>query len=113
MVIHVEIVLALIGLVIVTGFVGNFLFEKLRIPDVLLLLGAGVLIGQWLGPDTQLLMREFAPYFGAIAIIMILFERVLSFLVVGTILVLVSFAYTRFSGNPTRASTPPGREPSP
>jgi len=72
--VSVEALLAVIGLVIVTGFVGGFLFEKLRIPDVLLLLGVGVLLGKWFGPETQALAAAFAPYFGAIAIIMILFE---------------------------------------
>lgn len=74
----VDTVLALIGLVIIIGFIGSFLFEKLRIPDVLLLLGCGVFIGHWLSYDTQQFVARFAPYFGAIAIIMILFEGGLS-----------------------------------
>lgn len=74
----VETVLALIGLIIIIGFFGAFLFEKFRIPDVLLLLGCGAVIGHWLSYDTQLFVARFAPYFGAIAIIMILFEGGLS-----------------------------------
>lgn len=70
----VETMLALIGLVIVTGFFASFLFDKAKVPDVLLLLLMGVGIGRWLGPDTNALIRGFAPYFGAIALIMILFE---------------------------------------
>jgi len=70
----VETLLALIGLVIVTGFFSGFLFEKARIPDVLLLLMMGVVISNWLGPETKDLIRSFAPYFGALALIMILFE---------------------------------------
>jgi len=72
--VSVELVLGLIGLVVVVGFFGNFLFEKLHIPDVLVLLGCGILIGRWLTPETQALVASFAPYFGAVAIIMILFE---------------------------------------
>ncbi len=74
----VDIFLNLIGLVIVTGFLSGFIFEKFRIPDVLILLGVGVIIGQWLGPEQQNLAQGVAPYFGALAIIMILFEGGLS-----------------------------------
>jgi len=73
-IVSVDTVLALIGLVIVTGFLSSFLFEKARIPDVLLLLGIGIVVGHWVGPQTQTLAATFAPYFGAIAIVMILFE---------------------------------------
>lgn len=74
----VDIFLILIGLVIITGFLSGYIFEKLRIPDVLILLGVGVVIGQWLGPQQQQMAQVVAPYFGSLAIIMILFEGGLS-----------------------------------
>lgn len=70
----VSLVFALIAIVIAIGFAGNILFDRTRIPDILILIGIGVL----LGPVTNVFpndgLHAVAPYFGALALVMILFE---------------------------------------
>lgn len=70
----VEIFFVLLAVIIFVGFAGNVLFERTRIPDVLILIAIGVL----LGPATNIFpnewLRDIAPYFGALALVMILFE---------------------------------------
>lgn len=71
---------ALLGGIIFVGFFGVLLFEKTRIPDVLLIIFLGVLIGpvyfgltgSELMPKQQL--SDIAPYFAALALIIILFD---------------------------------------
>lgn len=66
--------LILLGGIIGVGFIGNLFFEKTRIPSVLLLIA----IGMVLGPVTRIVppetVRPFMPFFGAIALTIILFE---------------------------------------
>ncbi|MCG3119101.1 MAG: hypothetical protein ALAOOOJD_01432 [bacterium] len=66
--------LILLGGIIGVGFIGNLFFEKTRIPSVLLL----ITIGIFLGPVTRIVppetVRPFMPFFGAIALTIILFE---------------------------------------
>jgi cell volume regulation protein A len=71
------------GIIVFIGFLGDYIFERTKIPDVLLLIGAGLLIGPLL---THLLGRPliyassletFAPYLGALALIIILFDGAL------------------------------------
>lgn len=65
---------AIIGGVIVLGVLGDFLFTKTKIPSPVMLMLAGIL----LGPATNILQSDIffgiAPYFGTIALILILFE---------------------------------------
>ncbi len=65
---------ALIGGIIVLGVLGDFLFAKTKIPSPVMLMLAGIL----LGPATNILQSDLffgiAPYFGTIALILILFE---------------------------------------
>lgn len=61
-------VLILLGGIIGLGFLGNLFFEKTRIPDVLLLIGAGLLLGpvfQVVPPEE---VRSFMPVFGTVAL---------------------------------------------
>lgn len=62
------------GLIILIGFLGSISFEKTKIPDVLLLLGIGIL----LGPVMKLIdpgkFTHFTEYFGAFALMIILFD---------------------------------------
>ena len=66
--------LILLGAIIGAGFVGNLFFERTRIPPVLLLIAVGIV----LGPVAQLVppaaVRPFMPFFGAVALTIILFE---------------------------------------
>lgn len=62
------------GLIILIGFLGSISFEKTKIPDVLMLLGIGIL----LGPVMKLIdpgdLTHFTEYFGAFALMIILFD---------------------------------------
>lgn len=66
--------LVLLGGIIGIGFLGNLFFEKTRIPSVLLLIAIGI----FLGPITRVVppeaVRPFMPFFGVIALTIILFE---------------------------------------
>lgn len=66
--------LLLLGGIIGVGFIGNLFFERTRIPSVLLLIAIGIV----LGPVTRIvppeIIRPFMPFFGAIALTIILFE---------------------------------------
>ncbi len=71
------------GIIVFVGFLGDYLFEKTKIPDVLLLIGAGLLIS----PLMEFLLgrpliypaslETFAPFLGALALIIILFDGAL------------------------------------
>jgi potassium/hydrogen antiporter len=62
------------GIILLLGLVGSFSFEKTRIPDVLILM----IIGMILGPVSGLIkfanLAYFAEYFGTFALMVILFE---------------------------------------
>lgn len=62
------------GVIIVLGFLGSFLFERTRIPDVLILMAVGVLLGPVSGIFSMGNMSHFAEYFGSFALMVILFE---------------------------------------
>ncbi len=70
----VSMLFALVGTVILLGFLGNLLFKLTKIPSVLLLIAIGVMLGPvtgWIQHDALL---DIAPYFGAAALLVILFE---------------------------------------
>ncbi|MEM3396308.1 MAG: cation:proton antiporter [Thermoplasmata archaeon] len=70
---------ALFGAIIVVGFLGAMLFQRLKIPDVLILIFLGMLIGpiallfgwQWFSIET---LKPYTPYFASVALLVILFE---------------------------------------
>jgi len=70
-----ELLIAL-GSVLLVGWLGGLLFARTKIPDVLLLMAFGVLLG-WLAArqdlDTRVL-NTITPYVGALALITILFD---------------------------------------
>ncbi|MCI0596679.1 MAG: cation:proton antiporter [candidate division Zixibacteria bacterium] len=70
----VELFFLILGTVILAGFFGGLLFQRFRFPEVLILMGIGLL----LGPVTHLVPVESfyaaAPFFGTLALILILFE---------------------------------------
>lgn len=70
----VPVLFALIGGVILVGFLANLLFRVTRIPSVLLLIAIGVVMGPvtgWIRSDALI---AIAPFFGALALLVILFE---------------------------------------
>lgn len=62
------------GAIILVGFLGNVAFEKFKIPDVLVLLGIGVVLGPVFHLIDHRLLSSFAESFGMFALIVILFE---------------------------------------
>lgn len=66
--------LLLLGAIIFLGFLGNAVFQRTRIPDVLLLILMGILMGPVLSIIPPDAVRAFMPFFGTIALTMILFE---------------------------------------
>jgi potassium/hydrogen antiporter len=70
----VPLLFALVGGVILVGFLANLLFRLTKVPSVLLLIGIGVILGPatgWIRSDALL---GIAPFFGAAALLVILFE---------------------------------------
>jgi Na+:H+ antiporter len=90
------------GVIILTGFLGSILFEKTRVPDALLLLGVGMLLGPVSGYVSPEGLTRFAGYFGTLAMIIILFEggmemdldKLISEFGAASLLVTVTFAFT-------------------
>ena len=68
------IALILLGGIVALGFLGNLFFERTRIPDVLFLIGAGLLLGPVLDLVSPEAVRPAMPYFGALALVIILFD---------------------------------------
>ena len=62
------------GLVIVLGFLGEEFFKRTSIPDPLLLLLFGVLLGPVLNVFSHEQLISIMPYFAALALIVILFD---------------------------------------
>jgi cell volume regulation protein A len=63
-----------VGGTILLGFISRAIFERTRIPDVLILMGFGVFLGASLSFEDRLLFYRAAPYVGTLVLIMILFE---------------------------------------
>ncbi len=95
----ISLVFLVAGIIIMTGFFGIFFFDKTKIPDVLLLMGIGMLLGPVFGLIDPAGLRHFTEYFGTLALIVILFEggmdmdidRLLTEFGIASFLVIVSF----------------------
>ena len=61
------------GLIIVLGFLGEEFFKRTSIPDPILLLLFGVLLGPVLNFFSHESLISITPYFAALALIIILF----------------------------------------
>lgn len=70
----VETVLGLIGLIILIGLAGELFFRRTGVPSVLFLMGLGVLIGPVLELVNAAQVLALAPYFGTLALLIILFD---------------------------------------
>lgn len=64
----------LVGVIIGIGFVGSLFFERTRIPDLLSLVVIGILMGPVFGLVDASQLDTMAPYVGALALMIILFE---------------------------------------
>jgi len=71
--------LIILGVIMVLGFIGNFIFNRTQIPSIVWLLLFGLVVGAFLKIETfqvtnpELLMT-ISSFFGAIAIVIILFD---------------------------------------
>lgn len=70
----VALLLTFLGGIIILGVIGNFLFSHTRVPMPVILMLLGVLLGPATGWITSDSFSTVAPYFGTIALILILFE---------------------------------------
>ena len=66
--------LLVVGLLAALGFLGDRVFQKTGVPDVLLLLLIGTLIGPYLGLIDLNKLSLITPYFGTLVLIFILFD---------------------------------------
>jgi cell volume regulation protein A len=62
------------GAIIVIGFLGNYLFERTGLPDMLFLIVLGLLVGPMTGLVDASSIVNFAPYLAALALVFILFD---------------------------------------
>ena len=70
----VSIALTISALIILIGFLANYLFSKTGMPDMLILIFLGVLFGPILGVFNPTAVESFAPYIAALALAYILFD---------------------------------------
>lgn len=98
----VEALFPLLAAVVFAGFFSRYLFERTRIPDVLLLMGAGLLLGPVLHLLDPQRLVQLLPYVGPLALTFVLFDagldlsldRVLGQFGRASALVLASFTVT-------------------
>lgn len=69
-----EVILLAIGIIIFLGVLGEVFFRKTGIPDVAFLMVAGVIIGPIFGIVGTQTVIKIAPYFAALALIIIMFD---------------------------------------
>ncbi|MCI0497612.1 MAG: cation:proton antiporter [Thermoplasmata archaeon] len=75
--VDVILLMSLIGVVIIVGFIGTYIFDRFGIPEVLSLILLGILIGAGfhvLSEDLMDMLEDISPLFAAIALLIILFD---------------------------------------
>jgi len=98
----IAILFLIIASIIGIGFIGNYVFRKTKIPDILFLLLLGVLLGPVLGIFERELFMQITPYISALAMLMILFdgglnlkiEKVIDRVPRGSILAVLGFIFS-------------------
>ncbi len=70
----VSLVLVISSLIILTGFLANYIFKKTGFPDMLILIFLGAIFGPILGVFDPVMIQSFAPYIAALALAYILFD---------------------------------------
>ena len=68
-----NLLLALLGGIIVAGFLANLIFKYTKVPSVVKLMGIGLLLGPVLGIVDGEELRAITPFFGKVALLIILF----------------------------------------
>lgn len=66
--------LIIASLVVIIGFLANYIFNKTGIPDMLVLILIGAIFGPILGVFDPVTIKSFAPYVAALALAYILFD---------------------------------------
>ncbi|MGD6934638.1 MAG: cation:proton antiporter [Candidatus Bathyarchaeia archaeon] len=74
MAVSVSIALVIAAIIILIGFLANYLFKKTGLPDMLILIFLGALFGPMLGVFDIDVIKSFAPYIAALALAYILFD---------------------------------------
>lgn len=69
-----ELAFVLAGLILAVGYVGDYLFRKMNLPDVLILVGMGILLGPLFGIVDASLLKPVSNIFAILALVIILFE---------------------------------------
>ncbi|UCH37146.1 MAG: cation:proton antiporter [Candidatus Bathyarchaeota archaeon] len=64
----------ILGSVILMGYLGNYLFKRTGIPDMLFLIALGIIFGPILGVFDPTSIMELAPYIAALSLVIILFD---------------------------------------
>jgi len=64
-----------IGAVLILGFIASLIFERTKVPDVIILIFVGMIFGPVLNiVRVEGLISVLAPYIGTLALIIILFD---------------------------------------
>jgi len=70
----VSVALLVCGLIVLVGFLANYLFKRTGIPDMLILIFIGIVCGPILGLFNPTLIGSFAPFVAAFALTYIMFD---------------------------------------
>ncbi|MFH0928798.1 MAG: cation:proton antiporter [Candidatus Aenigmatarchaeota archaeon] len=65
---------ALASLILILGFIGNYLFKKTSIPDILILVALGIVLGPLFGVIDPDVLMPISELFSALALLIILFD---------------------------------------
>jgi len=65
---------ALAGIILILGFIGNYLFKRISVPDILILIFLGYLIGPVLKILDPVNLAPVLPIFTSLALLLILFD---------------------------------------
>ncbi len=66
--------LLLVAAIFLIGVIGELIFERTGVPDVVWLLGVGILLGPVFHVVDRETLGDVAPYFGAITLVIVLFD---------------------------------------
>jgi cell volume regulation protein A len=70
----VELFLLTVAAIFLVGVIGEIIFEKTNVPDVIWLILVGILVGPVFGWVERDVLNEVAPFFGALTLVIVLFD---------------------------------------
>lgn len=70
----VSVFLIVVAAIFILGVVGEVAFERTGVPDVVWLIGVGILLGPLTGVVSRERLLDVAPYFGALTLVIVLFD---------------------------------------